>query len=191
MGTSNQCGHTQEHSISQRRSRPARSGRLASQRGIAMVFALILSLTIMALAAGVLYFVNQSSQMSGAGKMYATASEAADGTVNLMKDVITKTIRADETLDTLIANTGLTDTTVCLTPTILGSTLAPCPMSVLLGAYTANIALTFLSRLPKGSIEFADQNGTSSVVTSYKINVAVVGPDNTSAEDSVLYRFSQ
>ena len=190
MGTFNQCGHTQKHSIMRFIAADAQS-RLSSQRGIALVLALIFSLTVMALAAGVLYFVSESSKMASAGKLYATASQAADGAINLTKDLITKTIRADDTLIDLIAATGLSDPANCLTHAILGVNADPCALQVVMGPYLTTTQLTYLYRLPKGSIEFANQSGVSSVETFYKIQVSSTGPDNSAAEDSVLYRYNQ
>jgi len=57
-----------------------------SERGIALVLALLMSLMIMALAASVLYVVAQSTRLSGATKRFATAAEAADGAVQAAKE---------------------------------------------------------------------------------------------------------
>ena len=59
-----------------------------TNEGIALVIALIISLVVMFLIISTVYFVTLSTSMSGAGKRYATVSEAADGAVEVMKDAI-------------------------------------------------------------------------------------------------------
>lgn len=174
------------------------AGRLASERGIALVLALIMSLAIMAMAAGTLYFINQSTQISGAGKQYVTASEAADGAVNFMKDVINLTQRADPDLtNLLLQNTW--DPPPCITEAtaVLNSDVwnegNPCLSTVDMGnGFTANVSLSHLYKLGDGGGEFAPSTGGGSPSsTFYKIAVQVTGPNNASADSSILYRFRQ
>jgi len=171
------------------------AARLASEGGIALVFALIMSLAIMAMAAGVLYFVNQSTQISGAGKNYATASEAADGAVNLMKDVINLTLRADPDLADLLTQTW-EDPPACIATAeaVLNNDTwdetNPCLATVDMGnGFIANVSLAHLYRLGFGTVEFASSTGTGSSAVFYKISVQVTGPNNASADSSMLYRF--
>ena len=170
------------------------AGRLASESGIALVLALIMSLAIMAMAAGVLYFVNQSTHISGAGKNYTTASGAADGAVNFMKDVINLTLRADPDLDNLLLQ-GSWDPPACITDaeavlTVWNVGTLPCVSTVDMGnGFTANISLAHLYKLGLGTLEFASSTGTGSSAAFYKISVQVTGPNNASADSSMLYRF--
>jgi len=170
------------------------AGRLASESGIALVLALIMSLAIMAMAAGVLYFVNQSTHISGAGKNYTTASGAADGAVNLMKDVINLTLRADPDLATVLPQ--VKDPTACITTAaaVLNNDVwhegNPCLTTVNMGnGFTANVSLAHLYKLGLGTLEFASSTGTGTSASFYKISVQVTGPNNASADSSMLYRF--
>jgi hypothetical protein len=169
------------------------SRRLASQKGIALVMALIMSLAIMAMAGGVLFFVTQSTLLSGAGKRYSTASEAADGGVNFMKDMINKTMRGDVQPSDSATWDMVDATPACLTDAILSNTTWNvgnlCRPTITFGNFTANVTLTQLYKIGIGTVEFASSTGTGGVATFYKITVAVTGPDNASAEDSVLYRY--
>jgi hypothetical protein len=61
---------------------------LCADKGIALVMTLVVSLAGLAIATGIIYFLIQSIAMSAAGKRYATASEAADGAVEVMKDAV-------------------------------------------------------------------------------------------------------
>ncbi len=61
---------------------------LSTKNGVALVAALVITLAVAVLTIGTLYVVTQSTAMSGAGKRYATASEAADGSIEVMKAAI-------------------------------------------------------------------------------------------------------
>jgi len=174
---------------------------LTSESGIALVLALIMSLAIMAMAAGVLYFVNQSTHISSAGKNYTTASGAADGAVNLMKDVINLTLRADPDLANLLAQvTPVAQVTSVGSPVCVIETAVinndtwnegtPCVSTVDMGnGFIATISLAHLYKLGLGTLEFASSTGTGTSATFYKISVQVTGPNNASADSSMLYRF--
>lgn len=172
---------------------------LRTQKGVALIVALLMSVAIMALAAGVLYFLTQSTTMSGAGKRYATAAEAADGAVNVMKDSI-NLIMWGEAITALPIATGncsaqtydisyavLNNNATCVTTINLPSSLG--------GSYTANVTVTRLYSvtLPGGRLEFArSTGGVSSTAIFYRITATVTGTgsDNSVAEDSALYRFT-
>jgi hypothetical protein len=62
--------------------------KLANENGIALITALLISVAIMALVLGVLYFIMQSTSMSGAGN--AVPAAAADG--QKLKDSINMTM---------------------------------------------------------------------------------------------------
>lgn len=166
---------------------------LRTQKGVALIVALLMSVAIMALAAGVLYFLTQSTTMSGAGKRYATAAEAADGAVNVVKDSI-NLIMWGEAITALtgncsegyaLSNAVLNNNTTCSTAIDL-----PAPLG---GSYTANVTVTRLYSvtLPGGRLEFArSAGGVSSNAIFYRITATVTGPDNSVAENSALYRFT-
>lgn len=164
---------------------------VANEKGIALVIALLMSVAIMALAAGVLYFITQATGMSGAGKRYATASEAADGAVNVIKDTINLTMWGEPPAAGLFPGVNclstaiLTEGSLCTTTITLPGTVG--------GSYTATITLLRLYSvaLPGGRLEFArSAGGLSSTAIFYRINSTVTGPNNTRAENSALYRFA-
>ena len=173
---------------------------LANQRGIALVMALLISVAIMAMITGTLLMINRSTQVSGAGKVYNSAEEAADGAVNILKDSInlamwgepiagvfstTGGICSNDTTTTL-SSAALVDGSVCVTRINLAST-------ALATGYTATVTLERLySVIPPGSrLEFSRATGgASSAMIFFRITTRVVGPNNTTAENSVLYRFA-
>lgn len=183
-----------------------------NNRGVALLIALLISVAVMAMVAGVLYFVTQSTSMSGAGKRYATASEAADGAVQVVKNTIFLTINGDTApqIFCAAANCGtVTDTTVtpnnitftdaytCLTTAVVNQGQS-CATAITLpgisGSYTANVTVTRLYSvsIPGGRLEFArSAGGAPSTAVFYRITTRVVNTsDNTTAENSALYRLT-
>lgn len=176
---------------------PQKSPRV-TEAGIALVMAMLMSLAIMALAAGVLYFVNQSSRMTGAGKRYVSASEAADGAVQLVKETVNLTLRTDIVgLDDLMAASFAQPDADCLGAAIW-DTGTPCLNAALTlpgtmgGDYDATLSLSRLysTPIPGMSVIFPPA-GLSSTAIFYKITATVTGPNDTEADVSVLYRFTQ
>lgn len=172
---------------------------LANQRGIALVMALLISVAIMAMVTGTLLMINRSTQISGAGKVYGTAEEAADGAVNIMKDAINLAMWG-EPMAAVFEDDGactsgtvvdldaaaLLDGSVCVTRINLEST-------ALDASYTATVTLERLySVIPPGArLEFSRASGgASSALIFFRITTKVVGPNNATAENSVLYRFA-
>lgn len=166
------------------------------ERGIALVLSLLMSLMIMALAASVLFFVSQSTRFSGAGKRYATATEAADGAVQAAKDAINviqwgQGVAATAFPDTVCQGQAyklpvavVTDATPC-------TTLLTLPGAV--GAFAASVTVErlYVSDIPGGRLEFARAaGGAPTKAIFYRISTLVTGPDNVSAENAVLYRFT-
>lgn len=170
---------------------------LTNERGIALITALLISLAISALVTGMAYVVIQSTGMSGAGKRYATAEEAATGAVNVVKDTINLTMwgepvanvfpnsgncqESGRTLASAITNQGQ----VCTTTINLPSTIS--------GSYTATITVQKLYQesMPGGRIEFArGTGGAASTAIYFRITATVTGRNNTRAETSALYRFA-
>ncbi len=162
-----------------------------NEKGIALVMALIISLTIMMLVAGVLYFTIQSTSISGAGKRYSTAEEAADGAVEIIKEGINSVQRTDPVPNIIndpsdcFVNATITRGVDCTTLTI------NLPGTV--GTYTATATLQnlFTVALPGSRIEFARAGGIPATAVYYRIIINVTDPTNTiKAENSVLYRYT-
>ncbi len=170
------------------------------EKGTALITALLISATILIIATGVLYFINQSITMSGAGRRYTTAEEAADGAIEAVKDTINlvnwtepipgglfTTVNCDEVY--IPAEDNLTFaiqnlTTPCTTTIALPGTI---------GNYTATITVErlYTKELPGGRLEFArSAGGPPATAIFYRITTIVTGPDNTMAENAVLYRYT-
>lgn len=164
---------------------------IRNQQGVALLTALLMSLVIMAMVTGTLYFVTQSTKMSGAGKRYATAEEAAEGTIDIMKDAINFTIWGGDPTDiTAISSACLAEAVLLKKP--------PCGVTITLpsadiGNFTAAVTLErlFSRALPGGRLEFSrSAGGAPSTAIFFKITTTVKGPRNTKAENSALYRWA-
>jgi len=69
---------------------------LENKEGVALMMALILSVIALAIVSALLYFVVQSTEISGFQKRYRTAHEAAKGSIELItKEIISGTIGGD------------------------------------------------------------------------------------------------
>ena len=172
-------------------------GRIGNERGVALVIALVISLAVMAMVAGMLYFTDHSTRMSGAQKMYATADEAADGAVEAVKDAINLTFWGEQPAANLFTNAAGTDDRNALVAAVLNTatpdTTTRLTLPTLGGYYTAQITLQrlFTASLPGSRLEFArSAGGAASTAVYFRITARVVGPKNTTAESSVLYRFA-
>jgi hypothetical protein len=169
-----------------------------NEKGVALVMALIIGLAVLVIATGIIYFIIQSTIMSGAGKRYTTASEAADGAVEVMKDGINLILMA-ESIGTLLNTTcnegyPLDD----LYDAVLTENL-PCTVTLNLPGtapftdYNATITVERLysATIPGGRIEFARAGGGAPTTGVYfRINTVVTGPGGTTAESSALYRYT-
>lgn len=162
---------------------------IRNQNGVALITALLMSLVIMVMVTGTLYFINQSTKMSGAGKRYSTAEEAAAGAIDLIKDSINLTIWGGST-------SGLI-TSGCFSSTVLVNGSGPCAVAVELqgvgGNYSAAVVLErlFSRALPGGRLEFSrSAGGAPSTSMFFKISTKVEGPANSTAENSALYRWA-
>lgn len=185
--------NTEEYEVSMTEYRIQMVRTLGSERGIALVTALIISVAVMVLVTGILYFIVQSTAISGAGKRYASASEAADGAVESMKEAINLSLFG-EPIPGIIS-----DTNTCLSNSILTDN-SPCEVTLTLPgtnwfqSYQANITVERLysSTIPGGRIEFARGSGSApSTAVYYRISTVVTGPNNTRAETTALYRYAQ
>ena len=183
---------TQKTQTAERNPLPTTCYLLPTEQGIALVIALMISLAVMVLIISTLYFVTQSASMSGAGKRYATASEAADGAVEVMKDAV-NLILVGEPVDSLpiadndppcLLNAVFSDDQSCTTTLTLPGTV---------GDFNASIVIMRLysSPIPGGRIEFARAGGGApTTAIYYRINTIVTGKGGTRAETSALYRYA-
>ncbi len=161
-----------------------------NERGVALVTALLMSVTILVLALGVLYLIIQSNTLSGAGKRYATATEAADGAIEATKDDINQTLWGNTSTtmfqgSACFSNSLLTNNTPCTSnKTLLGTGST---------SYNATITVERLYSLviPGSTTQFPPSAaGAPSRAVYFRITSKVAGPNNTTAENSALYRFT-
>jgi hypothetical protein len=164
---------------------------IRNQKGIALFTALLMSLVIMAMVTGVLYFVTQSTKMSGAGKRYTTADEAAAGSIDIIKDSINLTIWGGS-ISGLIDDSG----SECFADAVLLES-DPCAVEINLpgevGDFNAAVTLErlFSRALPGGRLEFSrSAGGAPSTAIFYRITTRIKGPGNSTAENSALYRWA-
>ncbi len=162
-----------------------------NQRGIALLMALIITFVVFMMIVTTIYMVTTSTKVSGAGKRYATACEASDGAVEIMKTAI-NLVEYGQPMNTLPFTTVSGNLLTALTST------APAVVSVNLQGttpltnYSAQITVQMLYRsgLPGGRIEFGRSAGGSGGTAIYfKISTMVAGPNNTTCENTVVYRF--
>lgn len=162
-----------------------------NERGVALVTALLMSVVIMVMAAGVLYLIIQSTSLSGGGKKYATAAEAADGAVQMAKDTINQVMWGGTPATVLAVTSGtLVD---AMTQNSASCTLTGNLPGTGNVNYAATVVITrlYTITIPGGRIEFArSAGGTPSQAVYYRITTKVTGPNNTSAENAALYRFT-
>jgi hypothetical protein len=167
---------------------------LSTKRGVALVAALVIALAVSVLIIGTLYVVTQSTVMSGAGKRYTTASEAADGSIEVMKAAIQLIAKGESVSSLPIIDSN----PPCLVEAILFEENVPCtttltlPGSELFSNYEAQITLMrlYASPLPGSRIEFPKSGvGLPSTAIYYRISAIVSGPGSTRAETSALYRY--
>jgi len=168
---------------------------LKNQQGFALVTAIIISVAVFVLITGMLYFATKSTTMSGVGKRYATACEAADGLAEIMKDAIMHSDSPPAGVPAICSGSGENYNFSYA----VGTQSTPCTMSLTLpGAvgtiYQAlvNINMTAIARSGGYSAEFPPRgyagggNGTSEI---FRIDLKVTGPNNTQCENSILYRY--
>lgn len=166
------------------------------EHGVALVTALIITAVVFMLIMSALYMISSSTVVSGAGKRYATAAEAADGAVEVMKEAINLFMYGEPVSALPLQE----DTTGDLTTAILQSGAANArtvtlnlPSTTWLQRYTARITVEnlYTKSLPGGRIEFGrSAGGAGSTAVYFRIATVVEGPDNTKAETTALYRFT-
>lgn len=159
-----------------------------NKNGIALVTALVISLVVMLLISGTIYFLIISTGIAGAGKRYSTAEEAADGAVKIMEDVINLLMIGDK-----IEDLPISDNSSCLVKSIIVGD-KECTVSLILPGteifkpYNADITVKRLYSIqsPGSDLDFTKSKGSS---VFYRINTIVTGPDAAKAETTVLYRY--
>ena len=168
----------------------------SKERGIALITALVVVLVVFMLIMSTMYVVTSSTTISGAGKRYATAAEAADGAVEVMKEAInleipgydisglplTEDVPGD--LITAIFNSGASNAKT-VTLNLPGATFTT--------QYTARVTVERLyeKELPGGRPEFAKGGGgAGNTAVYFRISAVVEGPKNTRAETTALYRYT-
>lgn len=167
---------------------------LKNQNGFALVTAIIISVAVFVLITGMLYFSTRSTSMSGVGKRYATACEAADGLGEIMKDAIMHPDSPPAGVPAICSGSGESYNFSYAA----GTQSTPCTMSISLPGtigttYQAlvNVMMTAIARSGGYSVEFPPRgyagggNGTSQI---FRIDLKVTGPNNTRCENSILYR---
>ena len=166
---------------------------LSTNNGVALVAALMISLSVMLLIVSTLYFVLHSTSISGAGKRYATASEAADGAVEVMKDTINLIIMGEP-----VSSLPIVDSSPpCLVDSVLNertscTTTLTLPGNSLFSDYSAQITVMrlYASSPPGSRLDFPLAGGGAPTTAVYfRINTIVKGPGSTRAETSALYRY--
>lgn len=166
-----------------------------TERGIALVMALIITLVVFIMIGSTMYVIMNATKMSGAGRRYASASEAADGGVEVMKDAINLVMYG--TPISSLPQPFDTSTTANLAEAL---TLPNKPTKV-----TMNLAGTYLDQrytveltverlysmaIPGGRVEFGrSAGGSGGTSIFFRINAVVKGPNNTRAETTAVYRF--
>ena len=164
---------------------------LPADRGVALVMALVISLAVSLLIISTIYFIIQSTNMSGAGKRYETASEAADGAVEVMKDAVSLILMGEPVSSLPIVDAD----TPCLVDSILNenkscTVFLTLPGDSLFTRFSAGISVTRLYTTSVGSrIEFA-RSGSGDAVY-FRINTVVTGPGGARAETTSPYRHVQ
>lgn len=196
-------GKPEEHRMMRAmdRTRPNKAVRVPARRkaekGIALVMALIIALVAFLVVATTLYLVTQSASMSGAGKIYESAEEAGDGSMDVMRNYI-REVNKESTLPQVFttANGQCQGQSYTLRDVIANLVQADCNVSLMLpgvsGAFTSTITVRrlYAKRPPGSRIVFAEIAGPASkVAVFYRIVTRVEGPNNTVAENVAVYRY--
>jgi len=159
-----------------------------AERGVALVMALIVTMVVFLLVASTLYVITQATNISGSRKVYTTACEAADGSVEVLKDSIEQAVAGlpvpgvfASGFNTCLSNAVLTDNATCSTTITLPGTM---------GGYNATVTVTRLfTKYNVGArIKFPPDPYGNATSTFFRITTTVTGPNNTDCENSVVYK---
>ena len=172
-----------------------KKSHIENESGVALITAIIICLAVMMLIISTAYFITQTTLMSGAGKRYASSSEAADGAVEVMKDAV-RLIFMGENFAMLpiqdnpspcLVDALFTENTPCTASLAL-------PGTGLFSHYKAEVTITRLYTvpIPGTRMEFARSANVIPLTAIYfRINAIVSGNSATRAETTTLYRFTQ
>jgi len=168
--------------------------RLSNQTGFALVTAIIISFAVFSLIIGILYFATKSTTMSGAGKRYATACEAADGAIEMMKDGVMHSDSLPPGFPTTCSEGYAFTYAVGLPATACTMNITSLQGTVLGTSYqaTAKIYMAASYVQPGYRIEFPPRGyagGSSGIAKIFRINMKVTGANNAGCENSVLFRY--
>lgn len=177
-----------------RKVRTAGKGAIRNQKGVALVISLIITLVVFLLIMSTLYVVTVSTTMSGVGKRYASASEAADGSVNVVKDAINLAMLTDPDTSMFNAGGSCSEGSYTILEAIMTQGL-PCTTSLALQNYDATVTVKRLYTIgiPGGRLEFArSASQAPATAVFFRITTVVKGKNSNdaTAENSVLYRFT-
>lgn len=170
-------------------------GTACTDKGIALVTALIISLLVFMLITSTLYVITSSTGMSGAGKRYSTAAEAADGSVEVMKEAINLILSGEpvSSLPFTEKEGKLVDAVLVGGPANVANVEITLPGSGLSSRYAATVTVErlYAKTLSGGRIEFARPGSNAGTTAVYfRISVRVEGKGaGTRAETTALYRF--
>ncbi len=126
-----------------------------NESGIILIVTILLSFLALALIAGMLYMIVNGTKLSGYGKQYATALDAAKGGVNIVTDMM----NYDLTTPDLPPNSYNIPNQFCFqtkldTPTQYWNCSSSPDISMQLGQYTVNATITstqiILPNTPQG-----------------------------------------
>jgi hypothetical protein len=162
----------------------------SNESGFALVTAIIISVVVFVMISALLYFAMKSTTMSGAGKRYATACQANDGIIEMLKDGIMHLdslpggfpVTCQENYDFTWAM-GKQNTVCTLNFTVPG-----------LGTTYSAVATVYMAGFgvqPGYRIEFpprAYAGGGNGISTMYRFDVQVTAPNNTRCDNAALYR---
>lgn len=170
----------------------AKQTALTTERGIALVLALIITTVVFLLSASTLYVITQGTGISG--PVYKTCWSAADGSVKILVDAIENKFYG-QPISAVFTNQNAFNT--CLDAGVLSGGAA-CQDTIILpgamGSYQANVSVTrlFYKIIPgsAGGIEKTKGPKESTVGSGifFRVVTTVRGPNNTSCENAVVYR---
>jgi hypothetical protein len=170
-----------------------------SQKGIALVMALIITLVVFLLVMSTLYVIMQGTGISGLKLAYTTACEAADGGVEIAKDAIEQTLKSpsmpvanvfDALFSACMQQAVLVNGQICTTlPPAGGHLILPGTM----GPYTADVTVRrlFAKVIPGAAVKMTagPRRGTGTIAIFFRIDViATERVKNTTCENAAIYR---
>lgn len=165
-----------------------------NQKGVALVFALVITAAVLVTALGVLYFIDQATGMSGAGKRYKTAAEVSDGVVDISKHVINRVSAGDPVPDGIFDPANI----ACIEEAIAGMRESCNDVQVMLPGlvgtqFRAELSLEILfeGALAEARIQFPPvAGGAPGVGVFHRVRTRVRdGRNNTVTENAAVYRY--